>query len=168
MLTIVHKTVHNDGCGKMGKKKEIVRMETLAEKHRVTRAGLALLRVLADPEVRALKVIDQCRLAGITYDTYYRLFRDPRFQAAYRELCIALGLSYVARSIDGLASRAATGDAAAAKLILELAGMYAPTIRHEHTHEVGARTLREFLKAKKRNAIDAEYEAVEEDPGAES
>jgi len=168
MLTIVHKTVHNNGCEKMGKKKEIVHPETLAEKHQVTRAGLALLRVLADPEARALKVIDQCRLAGITYDTYYRLFRDPRFQAAYRDLCVALGLSYVAKSIDGLASRAATGDAAAAKLILELAGMYAPTIRHEHTHEVGAKTLREILKAKRRNIIDAEYKEVEEGPDVES
>jgi len=120
-------------------------IDILSAQYDVTDAGTRLLQVLADPGNRLLKMVDKCDLAGFSQDTYYRLWRDPRFQAAYKELCDATVGQAVLGSIQTI-EQAAMTDPQAAIEMLKLSGYYQPTARveHTHTHEAGL-SLKEIL-----------------------
>lgn len=130
-----------------------INIEVLATQNEVTDAGIKLLEIVTRPECRTMSITKQCELAGISRGTYYNLFRDPNFQKTYTELCKTMLLSGVASSSQALIAQGAMGDTAAIKMILELAGIYQPTARveHTHTHDAGP-TLKEILA--RRNAID--------------
>ena len=120
-------------------------LAVVAAKHGVTDAGVRLLEVISNPESRLLTIADKCRKAGISRDWYYQLQRDPRYIAAYRELCDMTVLHSVLPSIQTL-EQAALRDPAAAVDMLKLSGYYQPTARveHTHTHEAGP-SLKEIL-----------------------
>jgi hypothetical protein len=122
------------------------KLALVAAKHDITDAGLRLLEVVTRPECRTMTITKQCELADISRGTYYNLFRDPGFKAAYTELCQTMLLSGAAPASMALNAQAAMGDTAAIKMLLELAGIYQPTARveHTHTHEAGP-SLKEIL-----------------------
>lgn len=122
------------------------KLALVAAKHDITDAGLRLLEVVTRPECRTMTITKQCELADISRGTYYNLFRDPGFKAAYTELCQTMLLAGAAPASMALNAQAAMGDTAAIKMLLELAGIYQPTARveHTHTHEAGP-SLKEIL-----------------------
>jgi len=125
--------------GKLPVTKSPEQIDVIAAQHGVTDAGARLLKVLADPMNRTMKMVNKCELADISQDTYYRLFgKDERFMQAYRELCQSTVLSQAIVAIHGLTAQAAMGDTQAAKLVLELAGFYQPSAKVEHTHTMEA------------------------------
>ena len=110
--------------------KKTVSLDILAEKHNVTAAGRRLLGVVVRPEARTMKMVDICKMADISQDSYYRLYRDTRFQTAYSEACRAMLLSYAAPASQALGELARSGDPntiAAIKMVLELSGLYQNT-----------------------------------------
>lgn len=112
----------------------------------LTPAGHALLEVIVDPITRTMSVTDICDLAGISRDSYYRLFKQEPFVRAYLDACKIFGVSAAMPTIQSVAKSAIDGDMMAAKLILEMAGLHQPTARveHTHTHEAGP-SLKEIL-----------------------
>lgn len=135
----------------MAKKKEPINIDIVTAKHDVTEAGSRLLEVMSRPETRLMTVTERCELAGISRDWYYQLHRDPRFQAAYKELCDVTVGTAVLGSIQTI-EQAAMTDPQAAIEMLKLSGYYQPTARVEHTHTVEAgKSLKEILAG--RNAV---------------
>ena len=127
-----------------------INIEILATKNEVTDAGIKLLEIVTRPECRTMTITKQCELAGISRGTYYNLFRDSGFQKTYTELCKTMLLAGAAPASQALNAQAAMGDTAAIKMLLELAGIYQPTARVEHTHTVDAGpTLKEILARRK-------------------
>lgn len=119
----------------------------IAAQYGVTDAGARLLRILANPMNRTMKMVDKCGLADISQDTYYRLFgKDERFQGAYRELCQSVILSQAINAVHGLTTAAALGDVSASKAVLEMTGFYSPSAKVEHSvaHDLGP-TLRDLI-----------------------
>jgi hypothetical protein len=114
--------------------------------HDLTPAGHALLEVVVDPITRTMSVTDICDLAGISRDSYYRLFRQESFVRAYLDACKVFGVAAAMPTIQSVAKSAIDGDMMAAKLILEMSGLHQPTARveHTHTHEAGP-SLKEIL-----------------------
>jgi hypothetical protein len=128
-------------------------IDILSTQYDVTDAGTRLLQILADPCNRLLKMVDKCEMAGFSQDTYYRLWRDDRFKAAYKELCDATVGQAVLGSIQTI-EEAAMRDPQAAIEMLKLSGYYQPTARVEHTHTVEAgSSLLEMYKARQK-ALD--------------
>ena len=129
-----------------------INIEVLATQNDVTDAGIKLLEIVTRPECRTMTITQQCALAGISRGTYYNLFRDDAFKKTYAELCKTMLLAGAAPASQALNAQAAMGDTAAIKMLLELAGIYQPTARveHTHTHEAGP-SLKEILA--RRNAI---------------
>ncbi|MGE5415877.1 MAG: hypothetical protein ACM3UZ_03800 [Acidobacteriota bacterium] len=102
-------------------------LEIISIKHELTPAQYKLLQVVVTPEVRTMSVVDQCQLADISRDTYYRSFKDERFINAYLEGCRVLLLTYAAPVLASVGESGARGDTAAAKMVLEMLGFYRPT-----------------------------------------
>jgi len=115
-----------------------INIEVLATQNEVTDAGIKLLEIVTRPECRTMNITKQCELAGISRGTYYNLFRDDGFKKTYAELCKTMLLAGAAPASQALNAQAALGDTAAIKMLLELAGIYQPTARVEHTHTVEA------------------------------
>lgn len=122
----------------------------LTDRFEVTEAGERLLEVIVNPESRTLPVSKICQMAGISRDSWYRLWKDERFVRAYNDLCQITCLSQVFPVINALAKQAQAGDPYAAKMILEVAGFYKPAATVSINHQVDAGpTLRELLNNKK-------------------
>ncbi len=136
--------------GKLPASKSPEEVDVIAAQYGVTEAGARLLRVLADPVNRTMKMVQKCGLADISQDTFYRLFsKDDRFIQAYREVCQSTALSGAISAIHGLTAAAACGDVQASKAVLEMAGLYQVTakVEHIHTHEAG-KSLLEMYRAR--------------------
>lgn len=112
----------------------------------LSEAGRQLLDVVVDPANRTLSITKQCERAGISRDSYYRLWKQPEFQIAYRELCQTTCLSQALSAMQALCKQAAFGDTAAIKMVLEMAGIYQPqaTLNINHAIDPGP-TLRDML-----------------------
>lgn len=137
--------------GKLPATKSPEEIDVIAAQFGVTEAGARLLKVLADPVNRTMKMVEKCGLADISQDTFYRLFsKDERFIQAYREVCQSTALSGAISAIHGLTTAAAAGDVQACKVVLEMAGLYQPSakVEHTHTHDAGP-TLRDLLARRK-------------------
>jgi len=125
-------------------------LDKVVAKYDVTEAGKALLEVVASPEARTMNVTQICQAAGISRDSYYRLFKDERFVNAYTELCRAMLLSAAAPAAQALAAQAAIGDTLAIKMVLEMAGLYSPAATLNINQEVENKpTLKKLLQKKK-------------------
>ena len=116
-----------------------------------TAAGEQLLAVIIEPEARMLTVTEICQKAGISRDTYYRMFKDPRFLAAYLDACKVTAVSAAMPAVQTIAARAVAGDWQAGQTILQLSGLHTPTVNVNQTIDAGP-TLRELLDGKR--AID--------------
>lgn len=118
----------------------------LTDRFNLTEAGEKLLEVIINPESRTLPVTQICQKAGISRDSWYRLWKDERFIQAFNELCQTMLLSGVAPASHALIVQAAMGDTAAIKMILEMAGFYKPAATVNINHQVDAGpSLRELL-----------------------
>jgi hypothetical protein len=116
----------------------------------LTPAGEQLLSVLVEPTSRTLTAKDICAKAGISRDSYYRLFKDPRFVAAYLDACKVTAISAAMPAIQSVADRATHGDMAAAQMVLQMSGLHTPTatVNVHQTIDAGP-TLRELLDSRK-------------------
>lgn len=120
------------------------------EKYKLSPAGEALLAVIVDPVARTMSVRDICRTAGISHDSYYRLFKQETFVAAYLDACKTACITAAMPTMQSVAGKAIAGDMQAAQMILSMAGLHQPTARveHTHTHEAG-KSLLDMYKARK-------------------
>jgi len=116
----------------------------------LTPAGDALLAVLVEPTARELNVSQICQKAGISRDSYYRLFKDPRFVAAYLDACKVTAISAAMPTMQSVAARAIAGDIQAAQTILQMSGLHVPTanVNVQQTIDAGP-SLRELLDSRK-------------------
>lgn len=144
---------YNEGSDKLSKGHEVKRKVTLTsvtDKYKLSPAGEALLAVIAQPESRLMTVTDICQQANISRDSYYRLFKQKEFQAAYYEACRVVSVQAAMPAMQSLAMQAATGDVAAAKMILELNALYAPSANlNITTGQDDTPTLKDILSTKK-------------------
>lgn len=100
-----------------------------------TRAGRALLSILADPSSAALKVPEICKRANISRTTYYELWYDERFlneARKLREMIIRAGASQVYHKLIKEAIKG--GEASHIGLVAKLVGDLVE--RHEVKGEV--------------------------------
>ena len=115
----------------------------------LTPAGEALLAVLVEPTCRELNVSQICQKAGISRDSYYRLFKDPRFVTAYLDACKVTAISAAMPTMQSVAARAIAGDIQAAQTILQMSGLHVPTatVNVHQTIDAGP-SLRELLDSR--------------------
>ena len=115
-------------------------------KYQLSPAGDALLAVLIDPIARTMSIADICKTADISRDSYYRLFKQEAFVAAYMDACKTACITAAMPTMQSVAGKAIAGDMAAAAMILQMTGLHQPTARveHTHTHEAGP-SLKEIL-----------------------
>ena len=115
----------------------------------LTPAGEALLAVLVEPTCRELNVSQICQKAGISRDSYYRLFKDPRFVTAYLDACKVTAISAAMPTMQSVAARAIAGDIQAAQTILQMSGLHVPTatVNINQTIDAGP-SLRELLDSR--------------------
>ena len=115
----------------------------------LTPAGDALLAVLVEPACRELTITQICQKAGISRDSYYRLFKDPRFVAAYLDACKVTAISAAMPTMQSVAARAIAGDIQAAQTILQMSGLHVPTatVNINQTIDAGP-SLRELLDSR--------------------
>ncbi len=116
----------------------------------LTPAGESLLAVLVEPTARELNVSQICQKAGISRDSYYRLFKDPRFVAAYLDACKVTAISAAMPTMQSIAARAIAGDIQAAQTILQMSGLHVPTatVNVHQTIDTGP-SLRELLDSRR-------------------
>lgn len=117
-----------------------------SSKPTLTEAGEKLLNVMVDPQRRTWSVSKICRAAGISRDSFYRLFKNQDFIQLYFERCKIACVSWAHPVINAMANAAINGDVAAGKILLEMAGMYQHVGRVEiyNTHDVGP-SLKDIL-----------------------
>jgi len=115
----------------------------------LTPAGEALLAVLVEPTCRELTITQICQKAGISRDSYYRLFKDPRFVTAYLDACKVTAISAAMPTMQSVAARAIAGDIQAAQTILQMSGLHVPTatVNINQTIDAGP-SLRELLDSR--------------------
>lgn len=121
----------------------------------LTEAGRQLLEVIIDPVSRTLPVTKVCGKAGISRDSYYRLWKEPYFQSVYREICQTTCLGSALAAMEALCKNAAMGDVQSAKMVLEMAGLYQPqaTVTINSTPNKGP-TLLEIYKRRKEKELE--------------
>ena len=126
-------------------------IELICAKYEITEAGRRLLDVIIEPEARTLSITDICKRADISRTTYYTLFKEPAFVAAYLDACKTACITAAMPTMQSVAGRALAGDMQAAQMILSMAGLHQPTARveHTHTHEAG-RSLLEMYQARQK------------------
>ena len=121
-------------------------------KYQLSPAGEQLLAVLVDPLARTMSIADVCKTADISRDSYYRLFKQEQFVAAYMDACKTACITAAMPTMQSVAGRAIAGDMQAAQMILAMTGLHQPAARVYHTHTVEAGpSLKEILA--RRNAI---------------
>jgi DNA-binding phage protein len=116
----------------------------------LTPAGEQLLSILVEPTCRELTITQICQKAGISRDSYYRLFKDPRFIAAYLDACKVTAIAAAMPTMQSVAARAIAGDIQAAQTILQMSGLHVPTatVNVHQTIDAGP-SLRELLDSRK-------------------
>lgn len=120
---------------------EIESIAQMAAALDVTEAGARLLAVQMRPNSSSLSMREQCGLADISQDTYYRLQRDDRYCKALVLLNQGLIRAGTLDATRALVTRAAAGDPTCIKMLHEEAGLlqHVQTVRQEH--DVGPNLL---------------------------
>ncbi len=139
--------------GKMGEM-SLVSVKPTDRFKDLTEAGRQLLEVIIDPVSRTLSVTKICEKAGISRDSYYRLWKEPYFQSVYREICQTTCLGSALAAMEALCKNATMGDVQSAKMVLEMAGLYQPqaTVTIDSTPNKGP-TLLEIYKRRKEKEL---------------
>lgn len=104
-------------------------MSINSNKYRPTAAEKKILQVLCNPEHTTKSVTDICEIAGVNRSTYYRAFAKPAFVEYYHDACRQMLAECVGPVIRACEKKAREGSFPHAKLLLEMAGMYAQ--RHD-------------------------------------
>lgn len=92
---------------------------------KLTGEQLTVLQVMTDPTVQT-PVMQRLKRLGITYKRWQGWLRQPVFAAAYQDLLAKLGEDTIGPITQTLRQTALSGDVSAAKLVLELDGVYTP------------------------------------------
>ncbi len=112
----------------------------------LTEAGEKLLEALKIPELRVQSVTAICQHAGISRDSFYRIWKTPEFTQKYKELCTDTLLSFALPASEALGEAATMKDVNAIKMILEMSGIYSPKASVDVTHTVNSGpSLKEIL-----------------------
>jgi hypothetical protein len=131
------------------------KVEVVAASYDVTDAGVRLLNVFADPTNRTMTAKARADMAGISRETYYHLFKDERFKAAYNELFFSTVFQAAIPIAQKQVEVALGGDTTAAKMILEMSGHHQKTERVEHTHTFEAgKSLLDMYKSRQRPILE--------------
>lgn len=85
-----------------------------------------LMQTLVDPASRLLPVLELCRRAKVSKDTYYKAFEKREFCAFYRQATGDLFKRASAPLANALLREALRGSAPHLKIALELSGIYDP------------------------------------------
>ena len=124
-----------------------VTLETLTDRFNLSEAGHNLIKVISQPEARLMTVTDICKVANISRDSYYRLFRQQDFINAYYEACRVTSIQAAMPAMQALSAQAAGGDVAACKAMLELNGLYQNTATI-NVNQDNKPSLKDILKRK--------------------
>lgn len=142
--------------------------EMIVKEYDISPGGKRLLEVLTEPENRMKSVTEQCQIAEISRDSYYRLFRLDNFVEAYYESCKLACLSAALPVMHTVAEKAKKGDMAAAAMVLEMSGLHKKTVEHTHKVEAGKSLLELYRERQGREnavaaspAVDVEFEVKE-------
>lgn len=111
-----------------------------------TAAEEKLLEVIANPDHFGKNVTERCKLAGVTRTTFYDAMQKRGFVDYYNGLMLNLIRSSVGDIITatikfGTKSKANSADR---RILLEMAGIYAPRVVNEITGEGGGPLRIEF------------------------
>jgi hypothetical protein len=88
----------------------------------MTRNRLKMLSLISLPQSKNMKVVEKCKVCGISTQGWYLAFKDSAFCDAVKTVSrrnIAMG--YVPNALHGLALQADSGDTSASRLILQTA-----------------------------------------------
>ncbi|MGO9138359.1 MAG: phBC6A51 family helix-turn-helix protein [Syntrophales bacterium] len=89
-----------------------------------SRAARKLLEVLLNPEHRYKSVTEVCKLAGISRDSYYRLFADQRFVCFYTSEAKKLVKAAQGPVVNAAIKSAVRGNPQNIKTVLSMAGLF--------------------------------------------
>lgn len=135
-------------------------LEVVAARHGVTDAGKRLLAVKADPKLRTTAVTRQCEIADISRTAYYDLVRDQRFLSALRELAVLTLVEASLPAAQTVAKLATEGDLVAAKMVLEMAGLYNQSVSISASSGPPPLSLADIIERRKEAEITVETAAV--------
>lgn len=93
--------------------------------HHLTGEQLTVLQVMTDMTVQT-PVMQRLKRLGVSYKRWQGWLRQPVFASAYQDLLSKLGEDTVGPITQTLRGKALDGDVNAAKLVLELDGVYSP------------------------------------------
>lgn len=124
---------------------EIDNVAAIAGELGVTDAGARLLAVWMRPGGEQLPMTQQCGLADISQDTFYRLkFHDERMAKAITALNQGMVRAGTFDVTQAMLKKAREGDPICIKMVREEAGLLQPVVRHQHEHDL-APSLKEIL-----------------------
>lgn len=115
--------------------------------HQLTGEQLTVLQVMTDPSVTT-PVMQRLKRLGVSYKRWQGWLRQPVFAAAYQDLLDKLGKDTIGPITQTLRQGALSGDVAAAKLVLELDGVYVPgasTMHEERRMDAVVQRLQEAI-----------------------
>lgn len=114
---------------------------------KLTGEQLTVLQVMTDPTVQT-PVMQRLKRLNVSYKRWQGWLRQPVFAAAYQDLLDKLGKDTVGPIVQTLRERALSGDVTAAKLALELDGVYVPgasTMQEERRLDAVVQRLQEAI-----------------------
>lgn len=96
----------------------------LAENYEPTPTARKLLAALYNPDNAGIGVREICRVAGVGHDSYYRLIRDPGFQASVKMYAVDATKGKAPAYVKMLEKFAAEGSSWHLKVLLAMSGVY--------------------------------------------
>ena len=111
--------------------------EQTVTEYRPTTAEQKLLEVLLTPECRNISKTEVCKRAGISRQTYYKIFKKPGFVAHYEAQARDLVREAVGPVVNAFVKEAKKGSYPHGKVVLEMAGLYSERQKIEHMGREG-------------------------------
>lgn len=148
-------------------------MNMLDNKYIPTAAEEKLLLVLANPEHFGKSVVAKCKEAGVVTNVYYDAFKKPGFMDLFNKMMLDIVRGSVGDILHAAIKFGASEKAnnADRKMLLEMAGTYAPKMINELQGADGGPLQVDFgISRPKRKAIEQtkiESEENKEKPGQE-
>lgn len=87
--------------------------------------------MLLDPESRLLPVVEICKRAKVSKDTYYAAFRREAFRKLYQDEALNIIRRSVAPMANSMVREAVRGSAQHQKMAFEMADMLKTKVTHE-------------------------------------
>jgi hypothetical protein len=83
-----------------------------------------LMETMLNPEIRTQSITEICRKAKCDRSTYYRAFENASFVEDYKRRSKDLVIQGIGPVVNAIINQAAFGNVQAAKIVLEMAGIY--------------------------------------------